>query len=778
MGDNGTICPVTVTAGSPLLVFTREKWICGDTRMNVAWRRPCADSSRFLPATPPVAVWLILGILWWHTSIAHAAVVKAPSSYTWNGSGGDDLWTTGQNWDDGVAPPSIVAASIIFGPETAGNFQVTDANGAYTGVQVIRFTGANGAYTIGGSGSLAIVSGGGVQNDSALLQTINVDLVTPADGNLPLDALAGDLSLGGVISGTGSVTKQGPGTVTLSGNNTYTGGTTISGGKLIVNGSVGDVDVGAGCELGGDGTVGTLVNSGTVAPGNSIGTLTVTGDYVSEAGATHRVEVNDSGQSDLIDVSGTATINGGTVDVQAESGSYSSGMTYTILEADGGVSGTYDGITDNFAFLTASLVYNPGDVRILLLADSGTSYYSIARTFNQRAVAGYLDANSSAATGDFATILGELDSLTASDARNAFDHLSGELYGTLATLGVEKSDLFLRTIARRLRAMSTIDTGCVRTRAADSHSPGAHSTGGETTAHVARGQDACCTDWTTSLAAVWKPWVQAHGVSGNAHGDGNAVGFDYTIGGTAFGFDRPLDDQTRFGLAGGYSHSNLTLESRSGHAEIDSGQFGAYLNRTVGCSHITGIFSWTHNDFDALRQVVVGRIRRTAAADFYGDEFGFYLEAGRAYSIRSFHIQPLASLQYLQLHQVEFSETGADSVNLAVEAATTHSFRGALGSRMLWYRRTDNGHLLVPELHALWTHEFQDVDRFVNARFTSLSGGSFTVMGADLGRDAAILGAGISAYAGARFGLFVNYDMYLNGRQIAHAGTGGIRFVW
>ena len=60
--------------------------------------------------------------------------------------------------------------------------------------------------------------------------------------------------------------------------------------------------------LGGNGTVGNLVvaSGGTVAPGNSIGTLTVSGNY-SQTGGVYQVEVNSAGQNDKIVATGTAT---------------------------------------------------------------------------------------------------------------------------------------------------------------------------------------------------------------------------------------------------------------------------------------------------------------------------------------------------------------------------------------------------------------------------------------------------------------------------------------
>lgn len=54
-------------------------------------------------------------------------------------------------------------------------------------------------------------------------------------------------------------------------------------------------------------------SGGTIAPGNSIGTITNNGDYMQAAGSTYLAEITPDGTSDLIYVTGTATINGDTV---------------------------------------------------------------------------------------------------------------------------------------------------------------------------------------------------------------------------------------------------------------------------------------------------------------------------------------------------------------------------------------------------------------------------------------------------------------------------------
>jgi autotransporter-associated beta strand protein len=152
--------------------------------------------------------------------------------------------------------------------------------------------------------------------------------------NTALTTLQGVISDGG--SGYGFV-KTGNGTLALNAVETYTGPTLITNGTLQVNGQLasGAVTVATNAALGGVGTINgpvTVLPGGILAPGNSIGTLTVNNN-VSLAGGL-AIEVNKSGSpsSDNVVVSGTLINSGiGPVTVTNVGPALAQGDTFTLF---------------------------------------------------------------------------------------------------------------------------------------------------------------------------------------------------------------------------------------------------------------------------------------------------------------------------------------------------------------------------------------------------------------------------------------------------------------
>ncbi|UZE52251.1 autotransporter family protein [Rhodopseudomonas sp. P2A-2r] len=217
--------------------------------------------------------------------------------------------------------------------DTASFTVGADATSVFTGVGGLTVTGGGvfnllanspyaGATSIQAGNTLSLQGAGAIASSSRVIAdgAFDVSGITAAGTSIQSLAGSGTVALGaknltltnandlfsGIISGTGGLTVSG-GKQTLSGVNTYTGGTTVSGGTLAVNGSLcGAMTVLAGGTLQGTGTVCDTSNAGIVAPGNSIGTLTVAGNYTGNGG-TLQIETvlgGDASPTDRLVVTG------------------------------------------------------------------------------------------------------------------------------------------------------------------------------------------------------------------------------------------------------------------------------------------------------------------------------------------------------------------------------------------------------------------------------------------------------------------------------------------
>ena len=190
----------------------------------------------------------------------------------------------------------------------------------------------------------------------------------------------GILRTGG-LSNEGSVTLTG-GATTVNGNvvNEATGQFEVAYDPAVFTGYVenygtfkvtdttvvfagGGTVTGLGGVIGGTGTItGGLVNAlGTVAPGNSAGTLSIDGDFSQSGGGTLAVELADADLADLLAIDGTATLDG-TLEVLLLGG-YAPvpGQEWMILSAVGGISGSFAGVTPGYQVSLAS-----GNTELLL----------------------------------------------------------------------------------------------------------------------------------------------------------------------------------------------------------------------------------------------------------------------------------------------------------------------------------------------------------------------------------------------------------------------------
>jgi len=214
----------------------------------------------------------------------------------------------------------------------AGNVRLTNGSDRLPTVTTVILGGfTNGVGTVSGVGRLALA---GYDQEVAGLIALGTGVSNRVVGGstalstLTLNIGAGTNNVfGGFLGGPGAndnnlaLLSKGSGVLDLTGANTYTGTTTVTNGTLRVNGSHvggGSYSILNGGVLGGTGLIDAAVQvaaGGTVAPGNYIGTLTISNSF--DLDGTLQIELQNGagpgGASDLLDVNGFFDITNGTL---------------------------------------------------------------------------------------------------------------------------------------------------------------------------------------------------------------------------------------------------------------------------------------------------------------------------------------------------------------------------------------------------------------------------------------------------------------------------------
>lgn len=204
-------------------------------------------------------------------------------------------------------------------------------------------------------------------------------------------AYAADLTLVGSGSDAGLYTA--PGTLTMRGVSwslTNAGSTFttlgLEQGQLQYNGTTtSTATLAVGTHLSGTGRYAAILALGTIGPGVqqafNTGTITVTGNFSAGTGFNYHVNVDGSGATDLIAVTGRATISG-QVTIMPIPGTYAASTDYTIMTAGGGIDGTFTGMGNAFPIFTPTLTYEANAIRLRLVNNSasGDIYPSLGTT--------------------------------------------------------------------------------------------------------------------------------------------------------------------------------------------------------------------------------------------------------------------------------------------------------------------------------------------------------------------------------------------------------------
>ncbi|MDQ8203441.1 hypothetical protein [Pelagicoccus sp. SDUM812003] len=463
----------------------------------------------------------------------------------------------------------------------------------------------------------------------------------------------------------------------------------VNKGSLAVNRVLhADVQVTEGAKLQGNGFVfGKVTNvSGNVAPGNSIGHLTIEGDYQQSAGGSFELEVIGS-ETDRLSVIGQATL-GGALEIvpDFQRGDVAIGDRFEFLTATEGTSGSFDSVNGQTPyFMSFSPIYHDGAVEALLLRDSfvlpsmSEQEKGIAQAVDR--LASYADQGNVSET--LHTFIDDLTWSSPSEALPYFSQLSNQTV----------SRLNLPTVRARQAFMHNVFENALR-------SP---STTGE-----------------------WSSASSVYDERGTVETVGETSGYRYSSEGamTTFGF---ANEQTSSGFAVGASRLDSVAPSSAGdngRTSLDTAIYFAHKNdQGAGFAASFGI---SVDRYKTARQI--------ATTSQTLDAFGFTngrsaMAAARAYKQLTFGklaATGIANLQYTKLSRKAFEETGAQELGLLFDSSSYQSLKSALGLRLGLSEEENSDRRFSASLGVFWDHEFDQSNAPGISRFHGLSDASFT----------------------------------------------------
>lgn len=572
---------------------------------------------------------------------------------------------------------------------------------------------------IGGPGKLT-KSGAGwlrLSGDNSFNGAVVREGVLELDGvntlTSAVDVAGGTFLLNGTLKNTALNTQGGISRVNVSG--VLDGSNlTINGGVLSFNGvqTGGTTFVGQKGTLKGVGQLGDTTVAGTIAPGNSIGTLTINGDYVQTETGVYQAEVAPGSRSDQLHVTGTATL-GGTLVALPEPGIYYLGEQFNFIRADGGVNGQF-AITDfsTFSpFMQFNLAYGATGARIEVTR--GNSLASSANTANQHAVATVVDT--------LAINQGlpkPLTTLFPQQVGAALDSLSGELHAATSIALVEGS--------RHVRD------------AALSRRAGATSPGGDE-------------------AAATGVWVQAIGGSGTLDGNANTARTEANSNGLLMGVDRQFGGW-QVGLLAGTGRTDVKQQDgRRAKSKIDNTHFGAYASHNWGGFGLRGGLAWSEHDIDSTRELAFAGYSDTLSARYDGRTRQAFIEAGYRFGGREAGLEPYLQVARVEVDMKSINERGGAAA-LQGDVDDSRTTLATAGVRF------DKG-LKASFQQDSWLHVRGGVgyrhasgDRNPMAKLGFASGGdTFAVSGAPIADSAVVAELGLSAWLTANQQLELGY---------------------
>ncbi|ELP5693061.1 MULTISPECIES: autotransporter outer membrane beta-barrel domain-containing protein [Enterobacter] len=480
-----------------------------------------------------------------------------------------------------------------------------------------------------------------------------------------------------------------------------------AGGTLGGDGTLGQTEILSGGHISpGDGTIGTLTLKRYLNfVGESFYDVDIAGDGRSD-------QLLVSGKTTISD---QAKVQVTALDPQT---SYKTGQSYRILTSDGGIDGQFAGAISQSAFLDVALKQST-DAVDLTIAQKETGgenpggenpggenpggenpggenpggenpggenpggenpggenpggenpggenpggenpgsgkpgiFQTVANTSNQWNTAGALSTLTQ--NGPSLALYNSLLVLSAPQAREAFNQLSGEVYPSVQSNLIAGSTQLFNVLNQRMQRAFDNDSLPIPPLA---------------------------------MSLVQQPEQQNNGVWGQTFSswsrtrdNGNAGKLDGNTTGFLLGADRTLaDHNVRVGGYFGYSRGDYDVDSRRSSTDTDNYHLGLYAAGQQNAFSLRGALGYTWHKIEGERNVDFSGFSDRLKSDYDANSLLAFTEAGYRFGQPAMNVEPFINLSWIRLHTDSFREDGGAAA-LSVRNETMNTFYSTLGMR-------------------------------------------------------------------------------------------------
>jgi len=459
---------------------------------------------------------------------------------------------------------------------------------------------------------------------------------------------------------------------------------------------------------------GNLMNSGTLLPGNTngTGTLSVSGTLTLAPSSTYLLPVSGT-NSPQLQVGGAATLGGTLNIISLTTGRLILGAQLPILTAST--------ITGAFSSIEAPAGYRGrleivGDPTALLII-APASYTQLAVNRNQSNLATALNSFIPATSGDKLVVSTALDSLAASQYQAAFNAIAPTLYQSMSTIAFNLANAQNSELLQRLWGVRVAGTGFSMSGFADNTAViEGQGDGPEGKKGVL---DSKRDILRPGLDNHWGMFVDGNGIFAVATSANMLPSYTSQSGGITTGLTYKWNESFGTGIYAGYEGSYAKYKNNgvgSGSTLIDNsvrfGVFGTYGRPDGKGFYADALAGGGYNNYAISRTIAFGTtgssssINRTANSSPGAAELDTMLAGGYDLKQGNFTYGPTTSLQYTYFGANAINETGAQSLDFHSSGWNTSSLLYSLGAHAAYTWQASKNIVVVPQVSLSWQHEF------------------------------------------------------------------------